>query len=253
MADLEHALAALELDWPETPDIAAAVETRVAARGGRRARWRRRRTAWLALAAILVGGLAASPARSALLDLLGLRGVEVQRREPPPRPSPTPGHLGSGLRLGRAVTLAQARDRAGFALVLPGSLGPPDAVWLEDTPPVRVSFVWDRRPGVPRSPHTNVAVLVTEFRARATPVIQKALGAGAVVDRLDVPHARVYRISGKPHGFAWETPGGSVGFEERRLAGTTVLVERDDGILVRAEGELPRPRALALARELAVR
>jgi hypothetical protein len=251
MTELERALAALEPAWPETPDLVAGVVARLPEREERRPS--RRRAAWLAVAVAILAGVAASPARSALLDLLGLRGAEVQRREPPPHPTATPGRLGSGLRLGSAVTLDTARAKAGFGLILAGSLGPPDAVWLETTPPVRVSLVYGRRPGIPRSPHTNSAVLVTEFRARATPVIQKALGAGAVVTSLDVPHARVYRITGKPHGFAWMAPDGSVGFEDRRLAGTTLLIERDDGILVRAEGELPRARALALARALAAR
>jgi hypothetical protein len=48
-------------------------------------------------------------------------------------------------------------------------------------------------------------------------------------------------------------PDGSVGVEDRRLAGTTRLVERDDGIPPRAEGELSRARPTALARALAAR
>jgi len=248
MADrLEHALAGLELEWPRTPDIAAAIEPRLMAADGP-VRRRRHRATWLAIAVIVLGGVAASPARSALLDLLGLNGVEVQRREPPPHPTETPGRLGAGLHLGEATTLARARHAAGFDLILPASLGSPDAAWVDDN---RVSLVYARRPGIPPSPHTNAAVLLTELRAQATPVIQKALGAGAILTRLDVPGARVYLITGKPHGFAWQAPDGTVGFEERRLAGTTLLVERDDGILVRAEGELSRPRMLALAHELA--
>jgi hypothetical protein len=154
------------------------------------------------------------------------------------------------LRLGHAVTLREARARSGFPLTVPGSLGAPDAVWLDDHPP-RVSFVYDRRPGIRRSPHTNAAVLVTQLRAQATPVMQKAVGAGARLERLRAPAAVVYRISGRPHGFAWIAPGGSIGFEDRRLAGATVLIERDDGILLRIEGEMSRARATALARELA--
>jgi hypothetical protein len=257
MADrLEHSLAALEVEWPATPDLATAVEARLAPAAPRRARTRRRprlQLAWVAaaLAVLVAGGLAASPsARSALLDLLGLRGARVERREPPPRPTATPGRLGEGLRLGEPVTLAEAHARAGFALTVPDSLGAPDTVWF-DTAPNRVSFVYDRRPGIPRSPHTNAAVLVTQFEADATPVLEKALGAGARIARLRVPHARVYRIAGTPHGFAWMSPDGTVGFEERRLAGATVLIERDDGILLRFEGEVPRARATALARELA--
>jgi hypothetical protein len=248
MPELERALAQLEVAWPATPDVAAGVAARIA-REPRRRRWRASRRRIAAVAAVLVAGVAASPARSALLDLLGLHGVRVERREPPPHPTATPGRLGAGLRLGDAVTLADARRRAGFPLTLPASLGTPDAVWLDDQP-TRVSLVYARRPGIRVSPHTGAAVLLTEFRARATPVIEKALGAGARVSRLQVPHARVYEITGRPHGFAWVAPDGSVGFEARRLAGTTLLVERDDGMLLRAEGELTGARAKALAREV---
>jgi hypothetical protein len=252
---LEQALNALEVEWPATPDIAAVVEGRLERAPRRRAwpRLGRMQLAWVAaaLALLVAVGLAASPsARSALLDLLGLRGARVERREPPPHPTATPGRLGAGLRLGKAVTLADARAHTGFGLTVPASLGTPDAVWL-DTAPHRVSFVYDRRPGIPRSPHTNAAVLLTQFEATATPVLQKAIGTGARLEALDVPGGRVFRITGKPHGFAWMAPDGSVGFEERRLAGATVLIERDDGILLRFEGELPRARATALARELA--
>jgi hypothetical protein len=255
---LEHALAALEVEWPATPDLATAIEARLApapaaAAPRRSRRWPRLQLAWVAaaLAVLVAAGLAASPsARSALLDLLGLRGARVERREPPPHPTATPGRLGDGLRLGRAVTLAEARAQRAFTLTVPPSLGTPDAVWLDVGPP-RVSLVYDRRPGIPRAPHTNVAVLVTQFKAQATPVLQKALGTGARIETLNVAHARVFRITGEPHGFAWMTPDGTVGFDERRLAGATVLIERADGILLRFEGELPRARAIALARELA--
>jgi hypothetical protein len=260
---LEHALAQLEVEWPDTPDLAARVAARIEGAARPRRTWSRAATGrWAAatrggsrrrciavVAAVVVAGLAASPARSALLDLLGLRGVRVERREPPAHPPEKPGRLGSGLHLGYAVTLAAAKAKAGFPLTRPPSLGTPDAVWLA-AQPTRVSFVYANRPGIPRSPHTNASLLLTQFRARATPVIEKALGYGAHTTRLQIPHARVYLITGKPHGFAWMAPDGSVGFEDRRLAGTTLLVERDDGILLRVEGELSKVRAMSLAREL---
>src|SRR5947199_372867 len=80
--------------------------------------------------------------------------------------------------------------------------------------PTRITFVYRRRAAIRQSPHTNVAVLVQQFRARTTPVIEKALGAGAHVARLKIPGARVYLITGEPHGFAWTSPDGSVGFED---------------------------------------
>jgi hypothetical protein len=259
---LDAELGALRVQWPATPDIAVAVERRLAEPPRRRRplalRPPRRAPAWaLAVLVALVGGsLAASPAaRSALLDLLGLHGARVQRREPPPAP-PTPpdhpGHLGRELGLGRASTLGEARAKLDVPLTVPRSLGTPDAVWL-DAPaggPVRVSLVYERRRGIPTSEHTRVAVLLTEFRAQVTPVLEKSLGAGARVERIELPDARAYLITGRPHGFAWIGPGGQVDFEDRRLAGPTLLVERD-GVLLRAEGRMRHARAIALARELA--
>jgi hypothetical protein len=116
-----------------------------------------------------------------------------------------------------------------------------------------VSLIYGRRSGIPVSPHTNVAVLVTEFRATVTPVLEKAVGAGAKLTRIAVPGGRAYAITGKPHGFAWMGAGKVIRFEDRRLAGTTLLVERGDGVLLRAEGELPRARLRRLARQLARR
>jgi hypothetical protein len=246
---VERELAGLRVEWPATPDVATAVEARL--EPPRRARPRRRGRIALAVA-VALGLVAASPARSAILELLGLRGVRVERREPPPAPSPAPGTLGSGLRLGQPVTLARARARLDVPLTVPASLRTPDAVWLDEPAggPVRVSLVYARRPGIRVSPETNVAVLVTEFRAEVTPVIGKTLGGGAETERLELPGARAYLIFGTPHGFAWVGPGGGIAFEDRRLAGPTLLVERG-GVLLRAEGRMGRARARALARELA--
>jgi hypothetical protein len=249
---LELALEALEVEWPATPDLAAAVESRLGEVARRPRRARRPLLAWAAaaLVAFAAAGLAASPAaRSALLDLLGLKGARVERRAPPPHPRVTPGRLGEGLRLGTADSLDGAQRTAGFALTLPASLGTPDAVWTEAAP-TRITFVYRRRPGIRPSPHTAVAVLLTQMRARTTPVIEKALGPGARVTRLHLPGALAYLIGGA-HGFAWAAPDGNVGFEDRRLAGTALLVERADGILLRVEGELSQARARALAAELA--
>jgi hypothetical protein len=246
---LERELRALAVEWPATPDLAGAVAPRLRPR---RPPWRVRVA--VGLAVLVAGGLAASPAaRSAIGDLLGLHGASVRRAPVPPHPRERPGRLGSGLHLGRAATLAQARRAVRFRLTLPAGLGRPDAVWLTATrgQPTRVSLIYGRRPGIPVSPHTNVAVLATEFRATVTPVLGKSLGEGARVTRIAVPGGRAYAITGKPHGFAWIPPGGEPQFEERRLAGATLLVERRDGVLLRVEGQLPLSALRRLAVQLA--
>ena len=84
-----------------------------------------------------------------------------------------------------------------------------------------------------------------EFPARVEPFIEKTIGMGARLERLRVGGAPAYWITGA-HGFAYERDGGG-GFEEQRLAGNTLLVERADGLLLRVEGRVDRERAVAIA------
>ena len=226
MADLHAELTALAVDWPETPDLVEGVLARVEAPE----RPRRRRIGWrpalayglAALAAAFALTMAASPdARSAVLEWLGLKSVKIERREPRP--------VDSGLPLGTPVTLEQARRRAPF-LSLPAVLGEPSAVHAGRN---SVALVYDG------------PILVQEFPARVEPFIEKTLGTGARLERLQVDGAPAYWITGA-HGFAYESDGGGF-FEDQRLAGNTLLVERADGLLIRVEGELTRDRAVAIA------
>lgn len=229
MADLHAELTALTVDWPETPDLVEGVLARVEAP----APPRRRRVGWraalayglAALAAAFALTMAASPdARSAVLEWLGLKSVRIERREPQP--------VDSGLRLGTPVTLEQARRRAPF-LSLPAALGEPSAVHAGRN---SVALVYDG------------PILVQEFPARVEPFIEKTIGMGARLERLRVDGAPAYWITGA-HGFAYESDEGGR-FEGQRLAGNTLLVERRDGLLIRVEGELPRDRAVAIARSV---
>ena len=259
MTELDRELRELRVQWPPTPEIAGAVRERLAAPGrparARRAGWRRTLAyALAALVAVAAGGLAASPAaRSAILELLGLKGATIERREPNAPPPPSRRRpLGSGLDLGRAVTLAQARRAAGFAVVVPAlpELGPPDAVYFSDERPEggRVSLVYGPRPGIARAETTGAGVLVTEFRAVAEPVIGKAAGGATRVQRLTVDGEPAFFLEGA-HGFAFLEVGADAYFEDQRLAGNTLLVERD-GLLLRVEGDLSRATAVRIARSV---
>jgi hypothetical protein len=259
MTDLDRELRELRVQWPPTPEISAVVRERLAApaRPARAPRGGRRRTLAYALAALLAvaaGGLAASPAaRSAILELLGLKGATIERREPnAPPPPPRRAPLGADLGLGEAVTLPQARRAAGFAVVVPSlpELGPPDAVYFSDARPAggRVSLVYGPRPGIARAETTGAGVLVTEFRAVAEPVIGKAAGGATRVRRLRVDGEPAFFLEGS-HGFAFLEEGGDTAFEDQRLAGNTLLVERD-GLLLRVEGDLSQAAAVRIARSV---
>jgi hypothetical protein len=242
VSELERELRALRVDWPETPDIAGAVAGRLPARR-RRAFWSEW-PAWqvaVALGAVLVAVvMAVPPARSAVLDLLGLSSVQIERAEP------RPSQFGSGLGLGRPVTLERARREVDFAVLVPAAVGRPDAVYL-GAEPERVDLVYRARPGIPAASTTGAALLVTELPAVATPLIEKTVGSASRIERLTVDGDPAFFITGADHGFAYLRPGGEAVFESQRLAGPTLLVERPDGLLLRVEGDLTREQAVRIA------
>ena len=241
MSDLELELRELAVDWPETPDLAGAVTGRLAAAPARRPWWRIDRPAWqvavVAVAVVVAVVMAVPPARSAVLDWLGFGSVRIVREEP--------SRFGAALDLGEPVTLERARRS--FPVLVPSAVGEPDAVYLTRDPFLRVDLVYREQPGVPASSNTGAALLVTEFHATAEALIEKTAGAGSDVERLTVGGDPAFFISGAHHGFAFIPEGTTGAFEEQRLAGNTLLVERSDGVLLRIEGEVDRAEAVRIA------
>lgn len=240
---LERQLRELRVAWPETPDVAGPVAERIAGRAPGRPRVRLTWPGWrigvAVAAALLAVVMAVPPARSAILDWLGFGSVRIVREEP------APSRFGAELALGEAVTLEEARRRVGFDVVVPAALGPPDAVYRSRG---RVDFVYRPRPGLPRSGTTGVGLLVTQFRATATPLIEKTAGSGTRVERVEAGGDPAFFLSGAVHGFAYQPEGSSYGgFEEQRVAGNTLVVDRRDGVLLRLEGEVSRDEAARIA------
>ena len=102
MPELDVALRELgrHVEFPPTPDLASALHGRLE----RPRRWRRPLAIALAVLVVAVGAvLAVPPARTAILDWLGLRGVSIVRVDELP---PTPAV--ERLELGRQVTLEEA-------------------------------------------------------------------------------------------------------------------------------------------------
>ena len=234
--DLEQALRELEIEWPATPDIAAAVRVRLDEPRRRRS-WRpvgwRMQLAYVAALLLIVfaGTMAVSPdARSTVLRWLGISSVEI--RKEPPRPLPAARDLG------QRATLDELRASEAPVLV-PSALDDPDATYLTRLPDgsQAASLLYADGP-----------VLVQTFRASATPFIEKTIGSGAQLERLTVDGAMAYWIKGA-HGFAYMT-GNDGAYDEQRLAGNTLLVDRADGILLRIEGRLSRDRAVEIARSV---
>jgi hypothetical protein len=146
-----------------------------------------------------------------------------------------------------------ARARAGFTVVVPSSLGAPDAVWLgptrSDSSPV-VSLVYLPRPGLPQSGQSGVGLLITEVRSSIdTQVFGKFVGPDTTLLPATVRGAgQAFWLNGF-HDIAYVDSKAGVMFDSLRLAGPTLFFERGD-ITVRVEAAVDEQTAVGIAESL---
>jgi hypothetical protein len=267
--DLEAALADLgaALEFPPTPDLAAAVTARLEREpapgpAGTRPRprrpwlagWRRLAVAGLAVVLLAAAVLVASPqTREAVARRLGLRGVGIELGGPAPTTVTTTPGARLDLGLGQRVSLAEARRRTGFPVLVPAAAGfqQPDAVFVDRFLPGggRVDLVYRARPGLPASNFTDAGLLITEFRGQPDPsFVKKIVGAG-LVREVRVGGQPGYFFSGEPHFFSYQDPSGGIREERTRLAGNTLIWQHGD-LTLRLEGELPKAEAVRIAESM---
>lgn len=221
---------AADLDYPPTPHLAPVIRARIEPRRAA-VRWRR---PWLvAAAAILLAialGVAAVPqARQVVAGWLGIRGVNIQRVQHPPVPPARPnGPIGERLDLGEPVSLSEAGRKAGFKVLVPAALGPPDESFYNGKTGA-VTLVYYPRAGLPEAHETGAGALVTEFKGTVQgPILSKAIGPGTQLQQTDVNGSPAYWISGAPHDVFYTDPGGAFRQDTLRLATNTLLWQRGD-------------------------
>jgi hypothetical protein len=257
--ELEEQLVALgaELAWPQTPDFAPRVRSRITARPVvPRVPWYQSRWA-LAAAAVVIAItalLAYSPSREAIADWVNVH-VLFQRVNVLPSPSPQPpGPLGERLGLGGRTTLAGAQKDVAWSVRIPTSLGSPDEVYLllppDGAPQGEVSLVYSTRPGIPVSGQTGVAVLITEARGGINEqFFGKMLGPDTTLEPVTVGGRQGYWVTGSPHVFVFLDADGVIRPETMRLATNTLIVD-EGGTVIRIEGNLTKAQALEIAASL---
>lgn len=226
-ADLERDLRALgeRLDWPATPDIAAAIDVADLTAGRRRSgQPRRRLVVALAVLALVPAGAAFG---DDVLEWLGLKSVEVEHVPKLPDDARRPVVA----ELGARVSLAEAEQRAGFRPVVPKALGPPQEIRLDGDV---VTLVYRRGD-----------LLLAELPgALDEQLLTKLAGPGTRVRR--VPDGLF--LDGREHAYLYRRPGGEVAEDRPRLAANTFVTQRDD-VLLRLEAPgLTLARARALVR-----
>ena len=227
MAELDAVLIELgrHVECPPAPDLAPAVRKRL----GERRAWRRPVAIALAVLVVALGAALAVPsARTALLDWLGLRGVQIVRVEQLP-PAPVLGRLD----LGGSVSLAEARRRAPWLLVPHEA---PDSIYLSAAiPGGKISLLW----GTP----AHVRLLLTEFRGEA--FVQKLIAPDARIEPVDVGDIGAWLD--QPHVLLYRNRNGQFRQDTARLAGKTLLWQQGD-VTLRLEGDLSKEKALQIAR-----
>ncbi|WP_328932830.1 MULTISPECIES: hypothetical protein [unclassified Streptomyces] len=216
-------------------------------------RWTRlRRRALVAgLCGLLTVLVLTPPVRAAVFDWFGFGGVEV-RYDPSAVPSAGAEVPGCG----RSVTLAQARQRAGFEPLVPDALGVPDAVTVTAEPQGRflVSLCWRE------SGHT---IRVDEYPARLDIGFAKTVREPPEWLSLDgtVPPEGIQNPAlwfARPHLLSFWLVGadGHRYTREERTAGPTLLWTQvvggvpGENLTFRLEGVASERRAVEIARSV---
>ena len=238
MSELELRLQALgsQLAFPEAPDLAGAVMGRIA-QPERRPFWSRRMLAVaIAVLAVAVGAVfAVPPARTAILDWLGIGSAEIRIVDELPEVEP------ASLYYGQPTTLEAVRR------LVPGPLEPtlegvgdPGAVFVERFEPgAPVTFLWGRR--------EKPRLLLTQVRGRYH--FEKLVGGESAIVLTEVNGEQAAWIEGEPHVVFFETEDGAGGTLESRLARNTLVWSRGP-VTLRLEGELSRREAERIARSV---
>jgi len=237
--------------FPPTPRIAQAVAAQLRERppaGKRSLRpwsgWRLGRSAALALLALLI--LAAA----AVAFGIAIGGLRITFA--PGAPPPLPSSVVQSRAFGSEVGLAEARQRAGFTILVPSleEIGQPDRVYINDVPSGgTVSLVWGPHPGYPADVN-GVGLVVTEFEANVDPrVWEKMVYEGTTVTRTLVGGQTAFWISGGEHTFFYRDASGRIVDSSLRLVGTA-LIWQENGLVLRVEGAPSLARATQVADSL---
>jgi hypothetical protein len=258
--DVAHLLEDLgsQLETPAEDALAAVRARLVAELSHRRARtgqrdWKTRmpRLAFALLVAVvvLIAALVISPAaRQAVADWLGVRGVLIEQHSRPPA-----GQLGGRLSLGKPVTVAQARSRVSFAVLVPpaSQFGAPAETYAASTPSGgSVTLLYRARSGLPAAATTNVGLLVTEYRAQIEDTfIRKAIAPGVRFERLTIAGEPGYWFEGQPHEVIFADRHGRFFNDQARLAGNTLLWQHGP-LTLRLESALTQDQAVRTAQSL---
>ncbi len=240
--DLGTALYTLDIEWPSTPALHAAVMARATSERPRIVRLplsRPRRIMLIAAATVLL--LAGAAVATKIIIDLGAVVVEVtpslSGNLPTPSIAPT----------GERVTLEEAAALLGRQIDLPAALGRPDRVWAdkvftEKGEVVRVTLAWGARQGLPEISNTRYGAVLMVFEGDADLASKDLYEDTGVLQFESVDGVDYYWTTGT-HLLELLT---SEGVAYVRVEGN-VLLWRDGTHTMRLETSLPMSEALRIA------
>jgi len=237
------------IDWPVPPDLTGPVSRAIGERERHPSRPRpglwlpsRRRT----LVLVVVGALLLAAAAVAAKIVIDIGAVTIDTI--PGRPTALPTVIASGPTLGHAATLDQAEHEAGFHAVLPGTLGDPDAVWVDTTTTgSRIVLAWSPSPALPSIDGLPWGAVLYEFRGQAEQVAKSLFLEGNTFEQVEVDGHDGVWIAGVHE---LDLVKGDGTYARYRVTGT-VVVWKAEGIVVRLETSLDKAAALRLAESIA--
>jgi hypothetical protein len=214
-----------EIDYPPTPNLAATLPARLDAERARPRGWFRLTRPMLLAAALVLLLVATVGALTFILPGLRLSVL-------PSLPATPVAALGDALALGVPASPATVEGSG------PALLGPPAAAYLAQDGDV-VSLVYAAGDGLPEIGDSGIGLLVQRIggsleRERIEKLVVEV---GASVTPVEVGDDAGFWIEGPPHLVRYRGSDGLERAEMSRLAGDTLVWERD-GTLYRVESGL---------------
>jgi hypothetical protein len=230
---------------PAAPDLTGAVRQRLETRHRRRRHLpalgtatSRRRLGWRAalvgLVTIAVLLIATPQGRAAITGVLRFAGIELRQGR---GPAPAPGRRAS-LPGEQRMTLAEARRRASFPLLVPAVLGSPDQVVVSGGGRV-VSLIYTRT--------VHGQLRLDEFAGHLDPLLFEKFIQFSHVTRIQVNGSHGLWLTG-PHDLIYVSSDGIPVSASARMTTGNTLIWGTSRVVLRLEGRLSRAAALAIAR-----
>ena len=240
--DLGAALASLDVEWPSTPLLHAAVMARATSERPAIVRLplsRPKRIMLIAAATVLLLAGAAVAAKI----VIDLGGVVVEVTPGRPGILPTPSIAPTG----EPVSLEEAAVLLGREVPVPTGLGRPDRVWADEVVTekgevARVTLAWHARQGLPEVSNTGYGAVLMVFEGDAN-LASKDLYEDTGVLRFESVDGVDYYWTTGTHLLELLT---SEGVAYVRVEGN-VLLWRDGPHTMRLETSLPMTEVLRIA------